>query len=64
VTQILTLEGAENYAVFGEVIGIHMRDDCMVDGRFDVTTFQTLTRLGYRDYSVIKDVFALSRPDD
>ncbi|MEY2992641.1 MAG: hypothetical protein RI946_2035 [Pseudomonadota bacterium] len=64
VTQILTLEGAENYAVFGEVIGIHMRDDCMVDGRFDITTFQPLTRLGYRDYSVIKDVFALSRPDD
>ena len=36
-------------AVFGEVIGIHLRDDCLVDGRFDVLTFNPLARLGYRD---------------
>jgi flavin reductase (DIM6/NTAB) family NADH-FMN oxidoreductase RutF len=64
VTQILTLEGDENYAVFGEVVGVHMRDDCLVDGRFDITTYHPLSRLGYRDYSVIRDLFTLSRPDD
>lgn len=64
VTQIIKLEGESNFAVFGEVIGIHMRDDCIVDGRFDVTRFHPLSRLGYRDYSVIKEVFSLTRPDD
>jgi flavin reductase (DIM6/NTAB) family NADH-FMN oxidoreductase RutF len=64
VTQIIKLEGESNFAVFGEVIGIHMRDDCIVDGRFDVTRFHPLSRLGYRDYAVIKEVFSLTRPDD
>ncbi|AWI82778.1 flavin reductase [Alloyangia pacifica] len=64
VTQIVRLEGATNFAVFGEVTGVHMRDDCLVDGRFDVTTFQPLTRLGYRDYSVIREVFELKRPGE
>lgn len=64
MTQIVKLEGAENYAVFGEVVGVHMRDDCIVDGRFDVTTYNPLSRLGYRDYTVVRDVFELTRPDD
>lgn len=64
MTKTVELEGGENIAVFGEVTGIHMRDDCMVDGLFDVTKFQPLARLGYRDYSVVKEVFALKRPDD
>jgi flavin reductase (DIM6/NTAB) family NADH-FMN oxidoreductase RutF len=64
VTQIIALAGEENYAVFGAVTGIHMRDDCMVEGRFDITTFHPLARLGYRDYAAIRDVFALTRPDD
>ena len=64
LTQIVQLPGAANFAVFGEVTGVHLREDCIVDGRFDVTTFNPLTRLGYRDYSVIKEVFSLERPDD
>ncbi len=64
LTQIVTLPGAANRVVFGEVTGIHMRDDCLVDGRFDVTTFQPLARLGYRDYSAVRDLFSLARPDD
>ncbi|CUH64175.1 Flavin reductase like domain protein [Thalassovita gelatinovora] len=62
--QIIELDGEANRMVIGEVTGIHMRDDCLKDGVFDVTTFQPLARLGYRDYSVVKDLFALSRPDD
>jgi flavin reductase (DIM6/NTAB) family NADH-FMN oxidoreductase RutF len=64
LTRILDLEGTANYAVFGEVTGIFMRDDCIVDGRFDVTTFRPLARLGYRDYSVVDNLFSLVRPDD
>ncbi len=64
VTQIVKLEGEVNIAVFGEVTGVHMRDDCMKDGLFDVTRFQPLTRLGYRDYSHITEVFSLNRPGE
>jgi flavin reductase (DIM6/NTAB) family NADH-FMN oxidoreductase RutF len=64
VTQIVALEGAANFAVFGEVVGVHMRDDCLRDGMFDVLAFAPLTRLGYRDYSVIREVFSLSRPGE
>ena len=62
LTQIVTLEGAHNFAVFGEVTGVHLRDDCLVDGLFDVTRFQPLARLGYQDYAVVREVFSLSRP--
>ena len=64
LTQIVNLEGEENIAVFGEVTGVHMRDDCLREGRFDVTAFRPLARLGYRDYSVIDTLFSLSRPDE
>jgi len=39
-----------------------MRDDCLVDGTFDVTRFQPLARLGYKDYAAIGEIFSLSRP--
>lgn len=64
LTQIVQLPGEANFAVFGEVTGVHLRDDCLVDGKFDVTTFNPLTRLGYQDYSVIREVFSLKRPGD
>jgi len=64
LSQIVPLQGTANFLVLGEVTGIHLRDDCLVDGVFDITRFQPLARLGYRDYAVIKDLFSLSRPDD
>lgn len=64
LTSIVTLPGESNFAVFGEVVGVHMRDDCVVDGRFDVTRFQPLARLGYRDYARVDNLFELARPDD
>ncbi len=64
VTQIVTLEGEANFVVFGVVVGVHLRDDCMVDGMFDITRFQPLARCGYRDYAVVRDVFSLKRPGE
>lgn len=64
MTKIVQLEGAHNFVVFGEVVGVHMRDDCLVDGTFDVTTFNPLSRMGYRDYTVVREVFTLKRPGE
>ncbi len=64
LTQIVQLPGEANYVAFGEVTGVHMRDDCLVDGMFDVTRFNPLTRLGYMDYGVIREVFRMPRPGE
>ena len=63
-TQMFQLPGEANFTVFGEVTGVHMRDDCMVEGLFDVRTFKPLSRLGYKDYSVVDNIFSLNRPDE
>ena len=64
LTKIVPLDGVSNIAVFGEVIGIYMNDDCLVQGKFDITKFTPVGRLGYRDYSYVQQPFELHRPDD
>lgn len=64
MTQIVKIKGEHNFVVFGEVVGVHIRDDALVDGRFDVTTFQPLSRMGYRDYTRVTEIFELIRPDE
>jgi len=64
LTRIVDLPGATNRVVFGEVTGVHLRDDCLRDGIFDVTAFQPLARCGYRDYAVVREVFSLKRPGE
>ncbi|MEM6729236.1 MAG: flavin reductase family protein [Pseudomonadota bacterium] len=64
VTRILRLDGAANYVTFGEVTGVHLRDDCLVDGIFDITRYEPLARLGYRDYARVSELFSLKRPGE
>ena len=59
-----TLLGVSNFLVLGEVLGVHIREDCLTDGRFDLTKVQPLARLGYRDYAKVTELFELRRPDD
>ena len=61
VVQVIDLIGGDQM-VLGQVTGIHLRDDCLVDGRFDVTRFQPAARLGYHDYAFVTEVLALRRP--
>ena len=64
LVRIVQLPGEANFVVFGEVTGVHLRDDCLKDGVFDVLAFNPLTRMGYRDYSVIREKFPLKRPGE
>lgn len=64
VTQIITLQGRDNYLILGAVTGVHLRDDCVIDGRFDVTHYRPVARLGYRDYCLVREIFELARPDE
>ncbi len=58
------LSGAEtdNWIVFGQVVGIHIDDSIIVDGKVDVTRFKPLSRLGYMEYAAITEVFDMARP--
>lgn len=62
VLQIVPLKGGD-YMVIGEVTGVHLRDDCVVGGRFDVTRFHPMARLGYMDYARIETLVTLPRPE-
>lgn len=50
------------FVIFGEVVGIHIRDEYIKNGLLDVTLYQPLARLGYRDYTAVTETFSLNRP--
>ncbi|MWD27001.1 flavin reductase family protein [Aquicoccus sp. SCR17] len=64
LVEVIELRGEANRMVIGEVTGVHIDDACLRDGRLDVTLYQPLSRLGYRDYARVTEVFELARPDD
>lgn len=62
LVRVVELPGDANFVVVGEVTGIHICDDMLKDGLFDVSRFQPLARLGYQDYTRVSERFALKRP--
>jgi flavin reductase (DIM6/NTAB) family NADH-FMN oxidoreductase RutF len=68
VTQVLKLadtEGKETggTVVFGQVIGMHIDERCMKNGRFDLAAVQPIARCGYDEYAVVERVFSIRRPE-
>ncbi|WP_448953830.1 flavin reductase family protein [Labrys neptuniae] len=66
-TQTIQLHDAEGvpgdaWLVCGEVVGIHVDDRFIHDGRVDTAAMRVVSRLGYRDYSVVERTFELERP--
>lgn len=55
-------DGRRNHVVIGEVVGIHIDDDLIVDGRVDEARLEPLSRLGYFNYAGLADIFELRRP--
>lgn len=54
---------AGNYAIFGEVIGVHINPEIVENGLVDVTRYRPVARLGYFDYATVTEVFQMFRPD-
>jgi flavin reductase (DIM6/NTAB) family NADH-FMN oxidoreductase RutF len=69
VLQIIDLPASRNdvpnTTVIGQVVGIHIDDDVIVDGKIDAAKVQPLARLGYLDYAAItpENIFSVPRPD-
>ena len=49
--------------VFGEVVGVHICYEAVVDGRFDPESQQVIARLGYANYAVVGGTFRMLRPE-
>jgi len=66
--QITTLKDIDGTAmdchvVFGQVIGVHIEDGFIVEGRLDTAAMKPIARCGYDEYAVVEAVFAMQRPN-
>lgn len=52
-----------NTVVFGRVIGFHICDSAITDGKIDVTRLKPIGRLGYLDFVSVTESFSLNRPN-
>ena len=50
--------------VIGEVVNVHIDDALIVDGMVDIRRARPIARLGYMDYCVVDEIFAMMRPAD
>ncbi|MEM8878101.1 MAG: flavin reductase family protein [Pseudomonadota bacterium] len=62
--QLKGLDGAASGStlVLGQVVGIHIDDTLIEDGKVDITKARPLARLGYMDYATVDTVFSMHRP--
>ena len=52
-----------NIVTFGEVVGVHVDERHIVDGRFDTAGVRPIARCGYRgDYATVTELFEMIRP--
>jgi flavin reductase (DIM6/NTAB) family NADH-FMN oxidoreductase RutF len=64
VVEIRSRSGAwsGSVLVIGEVVGVHIDEAYIHDGRFDTARAHPLARCGYQDYAAVEAVFSLTRP--
>lgn len=51
-----------HHVVIGQVVGIHINDNALTDGKVDWVKIQPLARMGYMDYTHIDHVFTMPGP--
>jgi len=52
----------DDVLVFGQVVGIHIDETIIRDGRLDMAVARPVARMGYMDYTEGSDVFEMIRP--
>lgn len=56
-------EASGSFVVIGQVVGIHIDEAAIRDGRLDMATVAPMARLGYMDYADAAETFEMRRPD-
>jgi flavin reductase (DIM6/NTAB) family NADH-FMN oxidoreductase RutF len=55
---------ADQYLVVGQVVGVHLDEEAIRDGRVDTAALRPIARCGYLgDYAVVDELFEMLRPD-
>ncbi len=54
----------DRHLIIGQVVGVHIDERYLKNGRFDTAAAQPLARCGYRDYAAVTEIFGMARPDD
>jgi len=55
-------DARRNVMVIGEVVGVHIRDDVIRDGRVEVLAFEPVARMGYMEYATVREKWEMDRP--
>ena len=55
-------KASPNTVVFGEVIGVHIDDRVIIDGKVDPVYLHPIGRLGYTDFVHVNNRFNMDRP--
>ena len=68
VTQTLRLaelQGKETggLVVFGQVVGVHIDERYLKNGRFDLADARAIASCGYDEYAMVERVFSMKRPE-
>jgi flavin reductase (DIM6/NTAB) family NADH-FMN oxidoreductase RutF len=50
------------FFVIGQVVAVHIRDEFIVNGRFDTAKARPISRGGYQDYATVEEVWQMLRP--
>jgi flavin reductase (DIM6/NTAB) family NADH-FMN oxidoreductase RutF len=53
---------AHRHVIFGQVIGVHIDDRFIKNGRLDTAAMAPIARCGYADYAVVDKVITIVRP--
>jgi flavin reductase (DIM6/NTAB) family NADH-FMN oxidoreductase RutF len=51
-----------NYLVIGEVVGVHVADELIKNGRVDILPARPIARMGYSEYTSVDGKFIMKRP--
>jgi flavin reductase (DIM6/NTAB) family NADH-FMN oxidoreductase RutF len=50
------------HIVIGQVVGVHIDDRFIKDGRLDTSAMRPIARMGYDEYAVVEAPFTITRP--
>ena len=53
----------DRHVVFGQVVGVHIDDRFIANGKLDTAAMKPIARCGYDQYAVVESVFAMTRPE-
>jgi len=64
IVALESIDGArlDCHVVFGQVVGVHIDDRFLANGRLDTAAMKPIARGGYDEYAVVEGVFSMRRP--